>query len=136
MTFTTKLIGLATAAVIGVAVFEIVAPDKEDVAVILPAQAQPTHPGATTVAAAGVMLHSDSFDLPTGERMFPGADAEAINSNCLACHSAGMVLTQPALTRSAWQSEVEKMRAQYKAPVAEDDVPAIVAYLASHKGTP
>jgi hypothetical protein len=136
MTFTTKLIGLATAAVIGVAVFEIVAPDQEDAVVILPAQAQPAHPGATSVAAAGVMLHSDRFDLPTGERMFPGADADAINNNCLACHSAGMVLTQPALTRSAWQSEVEKMRAQFKAPVAEEDVPAIVAYLASHKGAP
>jgi hypothetical protein len=136
MTFTTKLIGLATAAAIGVAVFEIVAPDQEDAIVILPAHAQPPQSGTSTVAAAGVMLHSDRFDLPTGERMFPGADADAINNNCLACHSAGMVLNQPALTRSAWQSEVEKMRAQFKAPVAEEDVPAIVAYLASHKGTP
>jgi mono/diheme cytochrome c family protein len=82
------------------------------------------------------MLRSDRFDLPAGERMFSGADADAINNNCLACHSAGMVLTQPALSRSAWQSEVEKMRSQFKAPVAEKDVPAIVAYLASHKGTP
>ena len=136
MTFTTKLIGLATAAVIGAAVFEIAAPADDAAIVILPAQAQPAHPGATTVAAAGIMLRSDRFDLPTGERTFPGAGAEAINNNCLACHSAGMVLTQPALTRSAWQSEVEKMRGQFKAPVAEEDVPAIVAYLAAHKGAP
>jgi hypothetical protein len=67
--------------------------------------------------------------------MFPGNDADAINSNCLACHSAGMVLQQPALSRTAWQQEVEKMRSQYKAPVQESDVPAIVAYLAAHKGT-
>jgi hypothetical protein len=136
MTFTTKLIGLATAAAIGVAVFEIATPNEENTIVILPAHAQSAHPGATTAAAAGVMLHSDRFDLPAGERMFPGADADAINNNCLACHSAGMVLNQPALTRSAWQSEVEKMRTQFKAPVAEEDVPAIVAYLASHKGSP
>jgi hypothetical protein len=136
MPFTNKLIGLATAAIIGVAVFEVATPDDDNAIVILPAQAQPAHPGGTTVAVAGVMLHSDHFDLPTGERMFPGADADAINNNCLACHSAGMVLTQPALTRSAWQAEVEKMRTQFKAPVAEEDVPAIVAYLASHKGTP
>ena len=64
------------------------------------------------------MLRSDRFDLPTGERTFPGAGAEAINNNCLACHSAGMVLTQPPLTRAAWQGEVEKMRSQFKAPVA------------------
>ena len=136
MTFTTKLIGLAAAAVIGIAVFEIAAPDDDDAIVILPAQAQPAHPSPTTVAAAGVVLRSDRFDLPAGDQTFPGADAEAINNNCLACHSAGMVLQQPLLTRSAWQAEVEKMRAQFKAPVAEEDVPAIVAYLASHKGTP
>jgi hypothetical protein len=46
-----------------------------------------------------------------------------------------MVLTQPPLTATAWKAEVEKMRGQYKAPVAEDDVPAIVAYLTAHKGT-
>ena len=37
-------------------------------------------------------------------------------------------------TKADLQQEVEKMRAQYKAPVAESDVPAIVAYLADHKG--
>ena len=35
---------------------------------------------------------------------------------------------------AALQQEVEKMRAQYKAPVADSDVPAIVAYLVNHKG--
>jgi hypothetical protein len=100
------------------------------------AQAQPSKTAAaSTVTAAGVTLHSVSVELPNSDRMFPGgADAEAINNNCMACHSAGMVLNQPNLTRTAWQQEVEKMRAQYKAPVDEKDVPAIVAYLASHKG--
>ena len=40
----------------------------------------------------------------------------------------------PALSRTAWQQEVDKMRTQYKAPVDDAAVPAIVAYLASHKG--
>ena len=67
--------------------------------------------------------------------MFPGGiDAEAINNNCLACHSASMVLNQPRLNRATWQRIVEKMRSRYKAPVADADVPAIVAYLASHNG--
>jgi hypothetical protein len=93
----------------------------------------PAAPSAVT--AAGITLHSVSVELPFGDRMFPGdAAAEAINNNCLACHSAGMILNQPRLTRSVWQQEVEKMRSQYKAPVDEHDVPAIVAYLASHKG--
>jgi hypothetical protein len=78
------------------------------------------------VTASGVTLRSVSVQLPGSERMFPG-DADVINNNCLGCHSAGMVLTQPRLTRAVWQQEVEKMRSQYKAPVDEKDVPAIVA---------
>ncbi|WP_428492038.1 c-type cytochrome [Rhodopila sp.] len=90
---------------------------------------------ASTVSAAGITLHSVSVDLPNSDRTFPGSgDAEAINANCLTCHSAGMVLNQPTLTRAAWRAEVEKMRGQYKAPVDEADVPAIVAYLAKYKG--
>ena len=99
------------------------------------AQAQPSRTAVSTVTAAGVTLRSVSVEWPNSDRMFPGdADAEAINNNCLACHSVGMVLNQPNLTRVAWQQEVEKMRGQYKAPVDEKDVPAIVAYLESHKG--
>jgi hypothetical protein len=102
---------------------------------IAPAQAQQKTGSATTVTAAGVTLHSVNVELPGSDRMFPGSDADAINSNCLACHSAGMVLTQPKMSRASWQSEVDKMRSTYKAPVAQDDVPAIVAWLVSHKGT-
>jgi hypothetical protein len=44
-----------------------------------------------------------------------------------------MVLTQPALSRAKWQSEVDKMRSTYKAPVEESDVTAIVDYLVAPK---
>jgi hypothetical protein len=78
-----------------------------------------------------VTLHSVSVDYPDPGRLFPGGDkANAINNNCLACHSAGMVLTQPRLSRSQWEAEVDKMRNIYKAPVDESDVPAIINYLA------
>ena len=44
-----------------------------------------------------VKLHSVSVELPDSQRAFPGgATADVINNNCLACHSAGMVLNQPA----------------------------------------
>jgi mono/diheme cytochrome c family protein len=95
----------------------------------------PLSVGAQTPAQAPFSFKSVSLDLPTGDRMFPGdAKAEAINDNCLACHSAGMVLNQPALAEGAWKAEVEKMINFYKAPVAAEDVPAIVAYLVSTKG--
>ena len=88
----------------------------------------------STATGAGVTLHSVNVDFPDPGRMFPGdAKADAINNNCLACHSAGMVLTQPALSRAEWQSEVEKMRSTYKAPVEESDVRAIVDYLVALK---
>jgi hypothetical protein len=51
----------------------------------------------------------------------------------LACHSAGMVLNQPA-SKAQWQAEVEKMRQAYKAPVDPKDVDAIVDYLVSIRG--
>jgi len=39
-------------------------------------------------------------------------------------------LTQPHLSRAEWQSEVDKMRNIYKAPIAAEDVVEIVDYLA------
>jgi hypothetical protein len=57
----------------------------------------------------------------------PGSDL--LNGNCLACHSAGMVLTQPALSPMQWRTEVEKMRAAYKAPIDAKDIDTIVNYL-------
>jgi hypothetical protein len=102
----------------------------------------PAAPAAAAVASratlapsiatgGGTTLRSVSVEFPTSDRTFPGgAEADAINNNCLACHSAGMVLTQPTLTQTAWQGVVEKMRETYKAPIAAADAPAIVRYLA------
>jgi cytochrome c5 len=79
-------------------------------------------------------LKSVTVDLPDSGRMFPGPGSDAINNNCLACHSAGMVLNQPVLPKSAWQAEVTKMINTYKAPVSEEDAAAIVDYLTRAKG--
>jgi hypothetical protein len=57
----------------------------------------------------------------------PGSDV--VNGNCLSCHSAGMVLTQPALSPMQWRTEVEKMRTAYKAPIDAKDIDTIVNYL-------
>jgi hypothetical protein len=75
-------------------------------------------------------LKSVSVDLPFGDRMFPdGPGADVVNGNCLACHSAGMVLNQPALLKAQWLTEVKKMRDAFKAPIDSKDVDAIVDYL-------
>jgi hypothetical protein len=133
MAFATRMTTLGVAVAVSLAGFAI-GTNRDSVLAMFRAEAQPAPAAASQVSAAGVTLHSVSITLPTSDRMFPGSDAEAINNNCLACHSAGMVLTQPPLTSAAWKAEVEKMRTQYKAPVAKDDVPAIVAYLTAHDG--
>ena len=86
-------------------------------------------------AATPLQLKPVKIDLPDSDKMFPdGPGSDAINNNCLACHSADMVLNQPALSKQAWTAEVNKMINNYKAPVAPEDVATIVDYLTSLKG--
>ena len=86
-------------------------------------------------AQAAPVFKSVTIDLPTGDRVFPGgAAADSINNNCLACHSADMVLNQPALPKAQWDAEVIKMHTSYKAPIDPKDVEAILDYLVSLKG--
>jgi cytochrome c553 len=80
-----------------------------------------------------LVLKSVNIDLPTGDRMFDGPGSDAANNNCLACHSAGMVLNQPKLSKAQWQAEVDKMRTAYKAPIDSKDDDAIASYLAGIK---
>jgi hypothetical protein len=94
-------------------------------------------PAATSTASAPqtYALKSVSVDLPTSDITFPGgAAADAINANCLSCHSAGMVLTQPNLAKAAWAAEVDKMIHAFKAPIEQGAVAAIVDYLSETKG--
>ena len=100
-------------------------------AVLLGAASMPL----VTRAATPFQLKPVKIDLPDSDKMFPdGPGSDAINNNCLACHSADMVLNQPALSIQAWTAEVNKMINNYKAPVAPEDVGPIVDYLARLKG--
>ena len=88
-----------------------------------------------TQADDKLQLKSVNVTLPFGDRMFPaGPGSDAANGNCLACHSAGMVLNQPALSQAQWRAEVEKMRTAYKAPIDPKNVDAIVDYLVAIRG--
>ena len=90
---------------------------------------------AVARAASPSELKPVKIDLPDSDKMFPaGPGSDAINNNCLACHSADMVLNQPALSKPAWATEVNKMINNYKAPIAPEDVGPIVEYLTALKG--
>jgi len=90
---------------------------------------------ATSVSSGGLALTSLSIVLPGGDREFPpGPGVDVAQANCTACHSVEMVMHQPVLSHAAWEAEVHKMIAVYKAPVADDDAKTIVAYLDAIKG--
>ncbi len=102
-----------------------------------PAPKEPPPAASATASAGSFVLKSVSVELPTSDVAFPGgAAADAINANCLSCHSAGMVLTQPDFARATWAAEVDKMIHAFKAPIDAANATAIVDYLATTKGAP
>ncbi len=64
----------------------------------------------------------------------PGPGAELVTSQCLLCHSADYISTQPRLTRAAWKAEVIKMQQKYGAPILTNNVDALADYLVKNYG--
>jgi mono/diheme cytochrome c family protein len=90
---------------------------------------------AAQAANTPLALRSVDVTLPDSDRELPdGPGLAAVQNNCVSCHSAGMILNQPALPKAVWEAEVAKMRNAYKAPINDKDVPDIVGYLAVVKG--
>jgi len=83
---------------------------------------------------AEVCAKSILYKLPKETAAFkPGPNLEIVQNNCLGCHSADYVQTQPIgpkFKRDFWQAEVTKMIKVYGAPIDETDVGKIVDYLA------
>ena len=80
---------------------------------------------------------SQAMDLPPDAAVFPdGPNVKTVTQNCLACHSADMVLDQPLLPRATWTAEITKMRNVYKAPIGDADAALIVDYLAATHAPP
>jgi mono/diheme cytochrome c family protein len=77
-----------------------------------------------------------SYALPEDISAFkPGANVEVVKNNCLACHSAGDVQTQPRgpkFAKDFWQAEATKMIKVYGAPINDADVGKIVDFLTAN----
>lgn len=101
-------------------------------AATLPLQAQdPAGPQQKAAKAAGSESTGVSVQLPAGTGLFPaGAGADMANAQCLMCHSADMVLYQPARTKDEWKATINKMRTAYGAPISADQIDPLAAYLA------
>ncbi len=88
---------------------------------------------ATTGLLAGGPAGAEpkSYALPQETAAFkPGPGVEAAQNNCLSCHSADYVTTQPPqMGAKFWEAEVAKM-IKFGAPISQEDAKAIVEYLA------
>lgn len=77
------------------------------------------------------------FTLPLETAKFkPGPGAELAMAQCMVCHSADYVSTQPRLSGAAWAGIVQKMREKYGAPVPSEQTNRIVEYLVQTYGKP
>ncbi len=89
------------------------------------------------VMSAAVFAGTLKIELPAeSATLAPGPGVDLANSQCLTCHSAEYVTTQPRDKPLAfWKAEVEKMRKVYGAPVPEDQVQSIAEYLTRSYGS-
>ena len=86
---------------------------------------------------AGAADAGEEWKLPAeGIDLRPGKGREVVMGQCIVCHSADYVTTQPPLGRAAWAATVEKMRAKYGAPVPTNAIPPLVDYLVAAYGKP
>jgi mono/diheme cytochrome c family protein len=73
---------------------------------------------------------------PEHATLKPGPGAELATGQCLICHSAEYITTQPPGKPLAfWKAEVEKMRKVYGAPIPDDQINTIAEYLAHSYGS-
>jgi len=84
---------------------------------------------------AWVVAAADAWKLPADQpKLRSGRDAEIATANCLLCHSADYISTQPPLTRAVWLATVSKMREKYGAPLPTNQVERVVEYLTTTYG--
>ena len=68
-------------------------------------------------------------------RLHDAPGREVVEANCIMCHSLDYIpMNSPFLDRKAWEASVNKMIKVMGAPIREQDVNAIVDYLAKHYG--
>ena len=86
-------------------------------------------------STAVLLLAAEKFELPPETtRLKPGPGADLATAQCLLCHSADYISTQPRMSRAAWNGAVLKMKDKYGAPINTNTVPRLVDYLAKNYG--
>ena len=63
-----------------------------------------------------------------------GKGFDAVNANCLTCHSFGYVTNQGRQSKEAWRKKVDKMIVHFKAPITDEDAKIVTEYLFEEYG--
>lgn len=87
------------------------------------------------VAFVLVQAAETKFALPPEtSKLKPGAGAEIVTAQCLICHSADYIGTQPRLAAPAWKGIVVKMQQKYGSPLSTNQMDSVVEYLVKNYG--
>ena len=87
------------------------------------------------LACVTVAFAADEWKLPDEKPAFKSAPGSQLaQANCIMCHSHEYITTQPAFTRDQWKASVAKMQAKYGAPLAPENLDALLDYLAQSYG--
>ncbi|MDQ7042422.1 MAG: sulfite:cytochrome C oxidoreductase subunit B [Sulfurimonas sp.] len=63
-----------------------------------------------------------------------GKGFDAVQSNCLMCHSFGYIINQGPQSKEFWAKKTDKMITHFKAPMVQEDIDTVVEYLFKHYG--
>ncbi len=94
---------------------------------------------AAGLGAAGIALATvKNYQAPPDTVMLTPSDLPGYakaQANCTSCHSAEYMRYQPPnASRAYWDAMVHRMKAVFRAPVEDADIPAIIEYLSATYG--
>ena len=104
------------------------------------------HPSLRLVATAAVLAAAGACAIAAPKTMVLPLDGAQLRpsplpgyakaqAQCVACHSAEYMLYQPPnASRAYWDTMTKRMKAVFKAPLDDADIPEIVDYLAATYG--
>lgn len=90
------------------------------------------------LASSVVWAAPKEIKLPPETAMYKASSLPGYNlalQNCMICHSAQYVSTQPSTSpRAYWDATVKKMKKPFGAPLKDEDIEPIVDYLVKTYG--
>ncbi len=91
----------------------------------------------TALLSTGAFSAPLKIELPAeAPTLKAAAGVEIAMQNCLTCHSAEYMTTQPPLSRAAWKASVDKMKGKFGAQIPAEQIETLVDYLSKNYGQP